>query len=136
VQKLYLSETRKKCRCSAGTGRADVIGKTRAGKYYLPARGSIPRRLPRRCATCSFKSGAAADSPCGLRRCCPTDPRGRFQPKTFDDALEIVGAPTVAQDQSDRDGLGVSAFREIAQVLAEEVIDAFVDVQFLDEEFQ
>lgn len=132
---MYLSGTRKKCRCSAGTRGADVIGKTRAGKFYLPARGSIPRRL-RRCAMVVHKSGAAADSACGSRRCFPTDPRGRFQPKTFDDAREIVGAPTVAQDQSDRDGLGVSAFREIAQVLAEEVIDAFVDVQFLDQEFQ
>lgn len=136
MQKLYLSGTRKKCRCSEGTGRADVIGKTRAGKFYPPASGSIPRRLPPLRDMVVHKSGAAADSACGSRRCFPTDPRGRFQPKTFDDAREIVGAPTVAQDQSDRDGLGVSAFREIAQVLAEEVIDAFVDVQFLDQEFQ
>ncbi len=46
LQKLYLSGTRKKCRCSARTRAADVMGKTRAGKFYPPASGSIPRRLP------------------------------------------------------------------------------------------
>ena len=42
----------------------------------------------------------------------------------------------MAQDQGGRDGLRISARREIARMLAEEVVQAFVDVKLLDQDFQ
>jgi hypothetical protein len=64
------------------------------------------------------KSGSPACRSRGMR----TFPAARcatFQPEAFDDPREIVGAPTVTQDQCDRDGFRVSAHLEIARVLAE-----------------
>jgi hypothetical protein len=60
VQKLYLSRTRKKCRCSAGTRRGDVIGMTRAGKFYLPRLRfkPAPRTIPSRWGRSIRRAGA------------------------------------------------------------------------------
>lgn len=55
---------------------------------------------------------------------------------SFHDAREVVGAPTVTQDQSDCHCLRVSTLRQIAQTIAEEFLDAVVDVHLLDQELQ
>jgi hypothetical protein len=69
-------------------------------------------------------------------RAFPADQCATLQPQALDDPREIVGAPTVTQDQCDGDGLRISACREITRVFAEEVLDAFVDVQLLDQGLQ
>jgi hypothetical protein len=88
VQKLYLSGTRKKCPCSAGTRRADVIGKTRAGKFYLPrlhfkpaprtsSKSSVGRSIrragarPLRRPRCFSVARGCLGAVRGVRRCRP-----------------------------------------------------------------
>ena len=82
----------------------------------------------------THSSSATAHSPRGLRCCFPPDGPDPLQPKAFDDACEIVGAPTVTQNQCNSDGLRISARRESVQMFAEEVLDAFIDVELLDQE--
>ena len=74
---------------------------------------------------------AGSLAPDGSRGACysfPAGPRAGLQRKAFHDPREIVRAPTVTQDQCDRDGLRISARWQVARVLAEEFIDAVVDV--------
>ena len=141
VQKLYLSGTRNKCPCSAGTRRADVIGKTRAGKSYLLGPGRRFRRPRRQCRRTRWRdwpvrSAAAARDPRRVDRAFPADRGATLQPEAFDDAGEIVGPPAVTQDEGDRDGLRIPARREVPRMRAKEIVEAFVDVELLDQEFQ
>jgi len=130
-----------KTRCSCG-GRSARMSSGRHGQVSLTCRPAVNSGARVGGACCTVRgtwpvgSGAAAHGSRGVCRSFSANPRAPFHPEAFDDACEIIGAPTVTQDQGDRDGLRISACREIAWVLAEEVIDAFVDVQLLDQEFQ
>ena len=88
MQKLYLSGTRKKRGCSPQSCMKDVIGKTRAGKFYLPrthfkpaprtsSKPSVGRSIRRagarllRRPQCSSVARACLGSGRGVRRCKP-----------------------------------------------------------------
>ena len=85
---------------------------------------------------CPINSGSAARRSRGTRRVSPADQCATLQSEAFEDPREIVGSPAMPQDEGHGDGLRISARREVPRMLAKEIVEAFVDVELLDQEFQ
>ena len=56
------------------------------------------------------------------------------QAESFEDAGEIVGEPAVTQYERSRDGLWVLAYLQFSRRLPEQLFEAVVHVQLLEED--